>query len=436
MLVYSILACVLFSTLAWGSAARAANFVVNTTLDSTDSNLGNGLCGNSEGFCSLRAAVQQANALDGPDTITLGAQSYEVTTVQSVPLGFDEEDAAASGDLDVTSEITITGAGATSTIIEGGGDGTRADRVLHVLPGGDLTLRQLTVRDGQATTNSATSLGGGIYNQGVLDLADCVIADNDANAGGGVFNAGVATIDACTFSGNAAEDVAITNAQGGAIMSSGDFADLEITGSTLSGNSADLAGQAIFTASGAVISIENSTLSGNLGGSGPALVLQNSDAVLTNVTIVGNSAAGLSAFSGDGTNTLDVANTIVANNGGNECSISGQSPILTITNSLASDATCTGFDLTDTDPQLGALADNGGPTLTHLPLPGSPAIDAGAASPTCPDLDQRGETRPVDGDGDSTAECDIGAVEAPEPGALAGGALALALAVGLARRRA
>ena len=428
-----ILACALFSTLAWGSAARAANFVVNTTLDSTDSNPGNGLCGNTEGFCSLRAAIQQANALAGPDTITLGAQSYEVTTVQNVALGLDEEDAAASGDLDVTSEITITGAGATATAIEGGGDGTRADRVFHVLPGGDLTLRDLTVRDGQATTNSATSLGGGIYNQGVLDLADCVVADNDANAGGGVFNAGTLTVDSCTFSGNDAEDVAITNAQGGALMSSATLADVQITASTFSGNSADLAGHAIFVTNG-TLALENSTLSGNLGSGDAALVIQNADVVLTNTTIVGNSVVGLSAFSFNETNTLDVANTIVANNGGNECSISGLSPILTITNSLSSDATCTGFDLPNVNPQLGSLADNGGPTLTHLPLPGSPAIDAGAASP-CPDLDQRGAPRPVDGDGDTTAECDIGAVEAPEPGALAGGALALGLVAWLARRR-
>jgi hypothetical protein len=433
-IVYKVLVCALVSTVAWGGAARAADFVVNTTLDSTDTSPGNGQCRNVDTF-SLRAAIQEANALDGPDTITLGAQSYEVTTVQSVPLGFDEEDAAASGDLDVTSEITITGAGATSTIIEGGGDGTPADRVLHVLPGGDLTLRQLTVRDGEATTNLETSLGGGIYNQGVLELADCVVADNDANAGGGVFNSGVLTVDSCTFSGNDAEDVPITNAQGGALMSSATLADVQITASTFSGNSADLAGHAIFVTNGS-LALENCTLSGNLGGGDAALVIQNADVVLTNVTIVGNAGAGLSAFSFNETNTLDVANTIVANNGGNECNISGLSPILTITNSLASDATCDGFDLPNTNPQLGALADNGGPTLTHLPLPGSPAIDAGAASPVCPDLDQRGETRPEDGDGDSTAECDIGAVEVTEPGTLAGSALALALVAGLARRRA
>ncbi len=433
MHVHYILACALFSTLAWGSAARAASFVVNTTLDSTDSNLGNGLCGNTEGFCSLRAAIQQANALGGPDTITLGAASYEVTTVQTDPLGLDEEDAAVSGDLDVTSEITITGAGAAATIVEGGGDGTRADRVFHVLAGGDLSLRQLTVRDGQAMT-SGTFLGGGIYNLGVLDLADCVVADNDANSGGGVFNAGVLTIDSCTLSGNGAQTAAFTNAQGGAIMTAGTFADLGITGSSLSGNSADLSGQAIF-ANGGTLSIENSTLSGNLGGADPALVIQNADVVLTNATVVANAGVGLSAFSFDETNTLDVENTIVANNGGDECFISPSSPVMAITNSLSSDSSC-GFDLEDMDPQLGALANNGGPTFTHAPLPGSPVIDAGAASPVCPDFDQRGEPRPVDGDGDSIAVCDIGAVEVPEPGALASALAALLAVAKLSRRRA
>lgn len=148
-----------------------------------------------------------------------------------------------------------------------------------------------------------------------------------------------------------------------------------------------------------------------------------------------NSGVGVNAFSFSGANTLDVENTIVAGNGGNECTISGSSPILTITSSLSSDESC-GFDLENTDPQLGPLASNGGPTQTHLPLPGSPVIDAGAASPVCPDVDQRGLDRPEDGDGDSTADCDIGAVEAPEPGAFACGALTLGLVAGLARRRA
>jgi hypothetical protein len=71
-------------------------------------------------------------------------------------------------------------------------------------------------------------------------------------------------------------------------------------------------------------------------------------------------------------------------------------------------------DLGNTDPQLGLLADNGGPTDTHALLPGSPAIDAGINA-NCPDEDQRFIARPQDGDGDATAVCDIGSYEAESP---------------------
>jgi CSLREA domain-containing protein len=427
-----IMRWILVLVLLCGSAARAENFIVNTTIDDTDTIPGNGQCRTVETQCALRAAIQEANALPGPDVITLPAGSYEITTVQSSALGLAGEDAAASGDLDVTSEITITGAAATTTIVEAGGDGTPADRVFHVLAGGDLTLSRVTVRDGRAAS-SGTSLGGGLYNAGVLELSECLVTNNEANAGGGVFNAGVLRIDACTLSGNAASDAGFTNAQGGAIMSQGGLIEVEITRSTLSGNAADLSGQAIFL-NGGTFSAENSTLSGNLGGGDPALTIQNSDVVLTNVTLVENTGEGLNAFSFDETNTLELSNTIVASNGGADCVYAASSPTLSLVNGLSSDASC-GFDLENLDPSLGPLADNGGPTRTHRPFPDSPAIDAGAASPVCPDVDQRGLDRPEDGDGDSTADCDIGAVEVPEPGALACAALALGLVGWLARRR-
>ena len=73
-------------------------------------------------------------------------------------------------------------------------------------------------------------------------------------------------------------------------------------------------------------------------------------------------------------------------------------------------------DLVGVNPLLGPLAANGGPTLTHMLRPGSPAIDAwydGSVGPgsSCPALDQRGVRRPVDGNRDGRAGCDIGAVE-------------------------
>ena len=106
-----------------------------------------------------------------------------------------------------------------------------------------------------------------------------------------------------------------------------------------------------------------------------------------------------------------------------------------VTDTAAGDCNLTaGTDQVLADPMLEVLAYNGGSTLTHLPATGSPAIDAGDPV-DCPTLDQRGVSRPRDGDMNGSAICDAGAVEVPEPGFVAGllaGSLALA---GLGRRR-
>ena len=77
-------------------------------------------------------------------------------------------------------------------------------------------------------------------------------------------------------------------------------------------------------------------------------------------------------------------------------------------------------NITGTDPMPGPLRDNGGSTLTHALLPGSPAIDA-ADNPSCESTDQRGRGRPSDGDGDQVADCDMGAFELPSDDMFADG---------------
>src|SRR5207247_2178651 len=93
------------------------------------------------------------------------------------------------------------------------------------------------------------------------------------------------------------------------------------------------------------------------------------------------------------------------------------SGFVSLGHNISSDGSCeltAAGDLTDTDPKLGPLENNGGLTATQALLPASPAIDAGDDS-GCPDTDQRGAPRPVDGNGDGIAACDIGAFELQPP---------------------
>src|SRR5262249_45355762 len=113
---------VLVTVLARPGGGAAATFVVNSTLDAVDAVPGDGICATAGGVCTLRAAIQEANALSGSDVITLPAGIYRLT----IP-GSNEEN-SATGDLNVSTVITINGAGAATTVIDGNG----LDRVFRV----------------------------------------------------------------------------------------------------------------------------------------------------------------------------------------------------------------------------------------------------------------------------------------------------------------
>ena len=98
-----------------GSPASAATFVVDTSVDAVDATPGDGLCATTVGACALRAAVQEANALGGPDAIVLPAGTYLLT------LAGPGEDAGAAGDLDVREALAIDGAGSATTVIDARG---------------------------------------------------------------------------------------------------------------------------------------------------------------------------------------------------------------------------------------------------------------------------------------------------------------------------
>ncbi len=110
------------ATLHVASSARAATFTVNSTTDAVDAAPGDGICATVGGDCTLRAAIEETNALAGADDIVLPAGIYTLTIPG--PL----EDAGHTGDLDISGDLTINGAGQSITIIDGGG----IDRVFHI----------------------------------------------------------------------------------------------------------------------------------------------------------------------------------------------------------------------------------------------------------------------------------------------------------------
>ncbi len=192
-----------------------------------------------------------------------------------------------------------------------------------------------------------------------------------------------------------------------------------------------------------VAALTNSTVSGNDGDYAPGGIRNAGILTLTNSTVSGNhnrydggSADGIQS---DSIGQTQATNSIIAANVTTKYGIENCSgPFVSNGHNLSDDTTCfpaAGADLVVADAMLAPLADNGGPTDTHDLLPGSPAIDAGDDI-ACPATDQRGEARPIDGDGDGMAHCDIGAVEfVPEPhhpATLIAGAALLAL---LYRRR-
>lgn len=273
--------------------------------------------------------------------------------------------------------------------------------------GGAVYVRQsgalLTINGGSITANRsvATIFGGGAFYifQGSVVQNGGEVSNNTAVNYGGAMEVrfGSYTMNGGTLSGNSA------GSWGGAIYNDG--GTVTINSGTLVGNSSSSNGGAIATGSASVNTLTNATLSSNSAAAGGGLY-NTGTTTLNNVTIFGNSGGGLNQQGG----TMSLGNSIVAGNG-SDCSG-------TITslgyNLIQNSAGCTLSGTTtgnlSGDPQLGPLASNGGSSQTHALAFGSPALDA-ANNATCAATDQRGLVRPQDGNGDSSAVCDMGAFE-------------------------
>jgi predicted outer membrane repeat protein len=347
----SVLSLLATLMVALPAGTQAATYTVTTLADS--------------GPGSLRQAILDANAAPGADTITFQAGLSGTITL-------------TRGQLLITDDLTLAGPGADVLAVSG----NNASRVIEITAGVTVALDGLTIQGGNAASAGATS-GGGIYNFGsTLTITNSTVSGNRAfQLGGGIYSLfGTLIVTSSTFSDNQA-------GFGGGIRSQG---TLTITSSTFSGNSAATGGGIRHGAG--PFTITSSTITANRAGSasgGAGIAL-----VFTSLQVRGTIVAG-------NTNVLGLA-------------IDCELEVATITSlghNLDGDGSCFtgGTDLVNTNPRLGPLADNGGPTLTHLPLADSPAIDTGGPAPCPTPVDQRGLSRPQGG------ACDIGAVEAIPP---------------------
>ncbi|MBL1179034.1 DUF4347 domain-containing protein [Pantanalinema sp. GBBB05] len=350
---------------------------------------------NDSGEGSLRQAILNANAIAGTDTITFAGATFTDATPDTITL--------TSGQLGISTNVTITGTGANLLTVSG----NNASRLFNIASG-TVAIDGLTITNGNANGGN----GGGILNSGNLSLTNSLVRNNTALFGGGIHNlGGTATVLNSIISDN-------TATEGGGINNN-NFSTLILTNSTISGNRSTNNGGGIMNISNtSVMTITNSTISGNTGANGGGIrSTTNATLTLTNVTIANNTATSGGGGLSYGSGTVNVKNTLIANNthaispdvagtfvsqGNNLIGKSnGSSGFINGTN-----ADIVGTIAAPIDPQLGALANNGGPTQTHALLNGSLAINAGSNTGVTA-TDQTGNPRIVNG------LVDIGAVESP-----------------------
>jgi CSLREA domain-containing protein len=208
------------------AAAHAATFAVATTTDAVDDQPGDGRCATATGECTLRAAVQEANFMPDQDIISVPAGTYTLTLTGA------GEDAAATGDLDILGDLTLTASGAAGAVVIRG----EGDRVLDIFSPATVTISGIVIQNGDA----AGSAGGGIRNAGALTLTGVALAHNTASDGGGLANvdSGSAQLTNVTISTN-------TATAGGAIANLEDTGRVELLNVTMSANSAATSGSGI-----------------------------------------------------------------------------------------------------------------------------------------------------------------------------------------------
>lgn len=368
---------------------------------------------NDSGTGSLRQAILDANTFGGFDTVSFDPTFF--STPRTIKL--------TSGELAISDTVLIVGPGSAQVTVSGNNT-YRVINTKTAVAGAAINISGLTITGGKADISG----GGGILVQGAaLSLANCVITGNKGNGAGVQVSGGSLTATECTFSNGSSG----TGSDAGGISST---SKLVLHRCTVSGNSGGANGGGIHAKN--YLLLDGCTISGNQAFEGGGVFLDGAfgpgGLTILNTTISGNTATGISPGFGGGiamqsfNGTLAVFNSTFtmnkASGGGAIGFLSGASSTVTIESSilfgdiatmtsspeivgssytvntslLASKSGASSFmgdAFTNANigvnPLLGSLADNGGPTLTHMLGFNSPAIDKGS-NPVGLSTDQRG----------------------------------------------
>ena len=416
---------VLFAGLvALAGRVHAATFTIDAVTDQVDVTPGDGTCATAADTCTVRAAIQEANALPGADTIVVKAILGGDVTLTIPGTG---EDAAATGDLDVTDDLTFDGQRPAGTGIQGLGiDGSGLDRVLQVLPGVTATIMHVYLHHGSTGPGEnggcllnegtldgnilvqfchAGGDGGGLYNSGTADVSSRYRLCTAGGKGGGIANAGTLKlrrdIDYASIARNEA-------ASGGGIWNAGTISANAL--SIMENHATAGVGGGLLNDAGGVVHFANLTIGANTATAGGEGVENLGALDLRYVTVAAHATTGIRNDDAGGA-TSSVLGAIVADpcdgsldSGGHNvtlgCSLAGAQPSdqIDVDPELESHASCAARYFGDICPNL-------------RPRRSSPVIDAGDPA-NCKDAfgaplvaDQWGIYRPTG------AVCDAGAIE-------------------------
>ena len=438
------------NTLSDSSTPFDGFITVNTLNDSSKS---------GDGFCSLREAINNADAASDTTSGDCGSGgsvatfidfnvSGKITLTSTLP-PIDPITNTLPGSLTIngtgpTGQITLDGANSSSVLVVNSGatlnlsfmtiaNGTSGSNV-DESGGGIENFGTLTVTSSAFVGNSAVHEGGGIANFGdMLMVTNSTFANNSADFGGGIENfGGTVTVTNCTFSGNSAlfEGVGfggggIDNEEGSVTVNDSTFVD-NLASNGSGGGIANL---------GDTLTVNTSTFSGNSAADGGGIFASNTSTSDETTSVISSTFSSNSASNSGGAvenagGPLTISDSILANStSGLNCSGTISANSLNISDDKScgfgsSNKAANGLLVGDSiNPLLdpNGLQDNGGPTQTIALQSTSPAVDAipNEGSEGCPGLDQRGDPRP-DAEDVPGGACDIGAFEfGPTPTATA-----------------